>query len=236
MASADYFGEFARIMPYRVGGGNPPDNFVAMMTNGASGDINNIDFYQKRAPRAPFEQIRVVATKAADAAWRAVKKIEEYDENPLVTTRQREVTLKYRQTTEAEVERARKLLELPRNQREKLHKRAIQYANNTLRFADPEHPETEDVIVQAIRIGDQAIVSMPFEVLVEIGLEIKEKSPFPRTFLIELANGGYGYLPPPHQHELGGYETWLGTSRFEEDSSVILTQNLLEMLEELKTL
>jgi hypothetical protein len=74
---------------------------------------------------------------------------------------------------------------------------------------------------------------MRFEVLVEIGLEIKEKSPFPRTFLIELANGGYGYLPPPHQHELGGYETWLGTARFEEDSSVILTQNLLEMLEEL---
>mgnify|MGYP000131466340 CR=1 FL=1 len=26
MASADYFGEFARIMPYRVGGGNPPEN------------------------------------------------------------------------------------------------------------------------------------------------------------------------------------------------------------------
>jgi hypothetical protein len=236
MASADYFGQFARIMPYRVSGANPPENFVAMMTNGASGDINNIDFYGKRAPRAPFEQIRMVATKAADAAWRAVKKIEQYDENPLVAVRQREVTLKYRQTTEAEVERARKLLELPRKEREKLHKRAIQYANNTLRFADPEHPETEDVIVQAIRIGDQAIVSMPFEVLVEIGLDIKEKSPFPRTFLIELANGGYGYLPPPHQHELGGYETWIGTSRFEKDSSVILTRHLLEMLEELNTL
>ena len=236
MASADYFGEFARIMPYRVGGANPPDNFVAMMTNGASGDINNIDFYQKRAPRAPFEQIRVVATKAADAAWRAVKRIDEYDENPMVATRQREVTLKYRQTTEAEVERAQKLLALPRKEREKLNRRATQYANSTLRFADPEYPETESVIIQAIRIGDQAIVSMPFEVLVEIGLGIKKKSPFPHTFLIELANGGYGYLPPPNQHELGGYETWIGTSRFERDSSVILTQNLLEMLDELKTL
>jgi len=236
MASADYFGEFARIMPYRVGGGNPPDNFVAMMTNGASGDINNIDFCRKRAPRAPFEQIRVVATKTADAAWRAVKKIDEYDEDPLIATRQREVTLKHRKTTEAEVERARSILDLPRKEREKLNRRATQYANNTLRFADPKHPETEDVIVQAIRIGDQAIVSMPFEVLVEIGLEIKQKSPFPRTFLIELANGGFGYLPPPHQHELGGYETWIGTSRFEKGSSVILTRNLLEMLEELKAL
>ena len=39
--------------------------------------------------------------------------------------------------------------------------------------------------------------------------EIKAKSPAPRTFLIELANGSYGYLPPPNQVELGGYETWL---------------------------
>jgi hypothetical protein len=77
---------------------------------------------------------------------------------------------------------------------------------------------------------------MPFEVLVEIGLEIKEKSPFPHTFIIELANGGYGYLPPPNQHKLGGYETWLGTSRFEENASVVLTEQLLEMLEELRSL
>jgi hypothetical protein len=234
MASADYFGQFARLMPYRVGGGNPPDNFVAMMTNGASGDINNIDFHRTRPPRAPFEQIQVVATKAADAAWRAVKKIEEYDENPVIATREREVTLTYRTTSEADVERARKILDLPRKEREQLHKRATQYANAVLAYSEPGR--TEGVIIQAIRIGDQAIVSMPFEVLVEIGLEIKEKSPFPHTFLIELANGAYGYLPPPHQHELGGYETWIGTSRFEEDSSAILTQNLLEMLEELKTL
>ncbi len=233
MASADYFGQFARVMPYRVGGANPPENFVAMMTNGASGDINNIDFYGKRPPRAPFEQIQGVATKVADAAWRAVKKIEQYDENPLVATRQREVTLKYRQTSPAEVERARKLLEMPRKQREQIHSKATQYANATLAYADPDR--TENVIVQAIRIGDQAIVSMPFEVLVEIGLEIKQKSPFPHTFLIELANGSDGYLPPPQQHELGGYETWIGTSRFAEDSSVILTCNLLEMLEELKS-
>lgn len=236
MASADYFGEFARIMPFRVGGANPPNNFVAMMTNGTSGDINNIDFYQKRAPRAPFEQICVVATKAADAAWRAVKKIEEYDENPLIATCQREVTLKYRKPTKAEVERARTLMALSRKEREAINRRTTQYATNTLRFADSEQPETEDIIIQAIRIGDQAIVSMPFEVLVEIGLDIKQKSPFPHTFVIELANGGYGYLPPPNQHELGGYETWIGTSRFEEDSSVILTQNLLEMLDELESL
>jgi hypothetical protein len=97
-----------------------------------------------------------------------------------------------------------------------------------------EGPDETDVAIQAIRLGDQAIVSLPFEVLVEIGMELKEKSPFERTMIVELANGGFGYLPPPHQHELGGYETWLGTSKMEKQASVILTKHLLEMLEELK--
>ena len=50
--------------------------------------------------------------------------------------------------------------------------------------------------------------------------------------VIGLANGRHG-LPTPEQHQLGGYETWLGTSKVQEDTSVILTKNLLEMLAEL---
>lgn len=233
MASADYFGEFARIMPNRVGGYNPPEDFVAFINNGASGDINNIDFLRKRAPRAPFEQIRVVATKAADAAWRAVKKIEDYDENPLIAVRQREVTLKYRIPPAEDVAAAGKMMELSRKEREAINKRASAVSQRTLLHAGPERPADEKVLIQAMRIGEQAIVTMPFEVLVEIGLEIKEKSPFKRTMFVELANGSYGYLPPPNQHELGGYETWLGVSRFQVDASVILTRHLLEMLAEL---
>ncbi len=236
MASADYYGEFARIMPFRLRASKPPENFVAMMTNGTSGDINNIDFYRKRSPRAPFEQIQIVAHKTADAAWRAVKKIETYNENPKVAILQREVTLKYRTPSREQVDKAIELMKLTRKERDAINKRTGSVASNTISYASPEKERTESVIIQAVRIGDQAILSMPFEVLVEIGLEIKEKSPFPHTFTIELANGGYGYLPPPNQHKLGGYETWLGTSRFEKDSSVILVKNLLQMLAELKGL
>ncbi len=235
MASADYFGEFARVMPYRLGG-NPPENFVAFMTNGAAGDINNIDFSSTRAPRAPFEQCRIVAAKAADAAWRAVKKIETYEENPVIAMRQREVPLEYRQPTNDMIEQAKALLELTNKERNEINQRSTSNVNLTIEYSGADRPEPLPVLIQAIRIGDQAIVSMPFEVLVEIGLEIKEKSPFPHTFLIEQANGSHGYLPPPNQHELGGYETWLSSARFEKDSSVILTKNLLEMLGELREL
>lgn len=234
MVSADYFGEFARIMPYRLGGSSPPENFVAMMTNGTSGDINNNAFGITRAPRAPFEQVRIVASKAADAAWRATRDIE-YDDNPLIATRQREVELTYRAVNQSQVERALATLESIQKDGEEAHpKKAAQYARQIINFQEPRQPEP--VLIQAIRIGDQAIASFPFEVLVEIGLELKEKSPFKHTFVIELANGTYGYLPPPNQHKLGGYETWLGTSRFVPQSSVILVKNLLEMLDELHAL
>ena len=236
MASADYFGEFSRIMPYRLGGTNPPANFVAMMTNGASGDINNLVFTGSRAPRSPFEQIRIVATKTADASWRAVRKIENYDTKPLIATRQREIDLPYREPNEREISLAKGLLKRTRQEREAINSRTTSVATRVIEYAKPEHPRTEPVLIQAFRIGDQAIVSMPFEVLVEIGLEIKKKSLFEHTFLIELANGGYGYLPPPNQHKLGGYETWLGTSRFQPQSSEILIKHLLEMLQELKQL
>ncbi len=234
MASADYYGEFARIMPYRIGGSNPPANFVAFMTNGTSGDINNIDFEGKRPPRAPFEQVRIVAAKTADASYRAVKKIGEYNENPLIAMRQREVELRYRNMSVEEVEHALSLLKLPKADRAGLHDKALSYANATVQYSEPD--KTEKVIIQAIRIGELAIVSLPFEVFVEIGLEIKEKSPFPDTFTISLANGSLGYLPTPRQLELGGYETWIGTSKFEKDSSEILTRQLLEMLAELRAL
>jgi len=236
MASADYFGEFARVMPYRIGGSNPSPDFVALITNGSSGDINNIDFLGTRAPRAPFEQVRIVAAKAADTAWRAVRKIEAYDADPLVAMRQRVVSLEHRRPSQADVERAMKMLDLPRKEREAINDRSTSVATTTVAYAGEDRPSAESVIVQAIRIGDQAIVSMPFEVLVEIGLEIKERSPFPHTFLIELANGSYGYLPPPRQIPLGGYETWLGVSRFEESASVKLTEALLDMLGELRAL
>ena len=229
--SADYFGEFSRLMPTRLRGG---DNFVAMMTNGTSGDINNIPFGITRPPREPFEQIRIVAQKAADAAWFARRKIEEHRSNASLGMVQREVTLKYRRPTEEQLAEAKKVLAVTDEEEvKKLPRLAQHYARNTVRAAEREE-DTLTVIVQAIRIGDFAVCTIPFEVFAEIGLDLKARSPFPQTMVVSAANGRYGYLPTPEQHKLGGYETWLGTNYVEKDASVILTDNLLEMLAELK--
>jgi hypothetical protein len=79
-----------------------------------------------------------------------------------------------------------------------------------------KYPRTVKVKLQAFRVGELGIVAIPCEVFVEIGLEIKKKSPLKATFTIELANGYNGYLPTPEQHKLGGYETWRARSAYLE--------------------
>jgi neutral ceramidase len=53
--------------------------------------------------------------------------------------------------------------------------------------------------------------------------------------VVGMAKGRHGYLPTPEHHKLGGYETWLGTCYVEEQASVILTKNMLELAEELRS-
>ncbi len=228
--SADYFGEFSRLVANRIGGSNPPEDFLGILSNGTSGDINNIDFDGTRPPRAKFEQMKLVASKVADEVWRATRDLE-YESDLEVGILERRVTLRYRKPDDALVKRAREILAMNEEERKSLPRLAEHYAVRTL--STLEKPDTVDVAIQAIRLGDQAIFAMPFEVLVEIGMDLKKESPLKHAMIIELANGAFGYLPPPHQHELGGYETWLGTSKVQKDASVILTKHLLEMIGEL---
>ena len=65
-----------------------------------------------------------------------------------------------------------------------------------------------EVVVQALRIGDIAIATTPCETYAVTGLKIKAASPLRDCMVIELANGGDGYIPPPEQHLFGGYNTW----------------------------
>jgi neutral ceramidase len=228
--SADYFGEFARLMPSRV---RADENFVAMISNGASGDINNIPFGVTRPPREPFEQIRIVAGKVADAAWTAQRKIAKHQGDVRLGMIQREIVLKFRKPSAQDIAEAKAVLAMKDKAAiEQLPRLAKNYAGSVISAAErPE--ETLTVKVQVIRIGDLVVCGIPFETFVETGLDLKKRSPFPQTMVVGLANARHGYLPTPEQHLLGGYETWLGTNIVQEDASVIITNQLLEMMAEL---
>lgn len=60
---------------------------------------------------------------------------------------------------------------------------------------------------QAFAIGDDiALVGIPGEPFVEIGLQVKESSPFEHTLFCGYTNVGWAYIPMPDAYPLGGYE------------------------------
>lgn len=87
--------------------------------------------------------------------------------------------------------------------------------------------------VQVLRIRDIAIGTSPCETFAEIGLEFKQRSPLPHSFMVSLVHGYIGYLPTPRHFELGGYETWPGTNYLEPQASVKLLDALIGMTAEL---
>jgi hypothetical protein len=60
--------------------------------------------------------------------------------------------------------------------------------------------------VQALRVGELGIAGVPGEFFCELGLEIKRRSPFAQTMVIELANDSVGYIPTRRAFEEGAYE------------------------------
>jgi hypothetical protein len=56
------------------------------------------------------------------------------------------------------------------------------------------------------RVGELVLVAMGAEVFNEIGIGIKELSPFAHTLVSTVSNGCIGYLPTAKEHALGGYE------------------------------
>ena len=89
--------------------------------------------------------------------------------------------------------------------------------------------------VQVLRIGDLAIVGVPGECFTSLGIEIKRRSPFRHTCVVELANDWIGYIPDAPAYDLGGYQLWMGLhSWVARGTGERIVAESVEMLEELR--
>jgi len=85
--------------------------------------------------------------------------------------------------------------------------------------------------VTAVKVGDVAFVGFGCEMLTEIGMAVKEASPYKYTFVVTHCNGSAGYLPPKPLYKEGGYE--VRTSRFAPDAADMVVKQALKMLYEM---
>ena len=229
--SADYFGVFADRVRQLLGADRNDPPFVGILTNGTSGDINNIDWLHKPQKRfAPYEKMQQVADLVAGAVYKAHEKLIFHNWVKL-NALQNELTLAVRKPTGKQISYAQMILEKPEDAKP-YHRHEKVYARRTFQMQDT--PAEISVVLQTFSIGNLGICAIPFEVFVEIGLEMKAKSPFEQTFTISHANGSYGYLPTAAQHELGGYETWLGTNMVEIQAAPKIVRMLISMFSRMK--
>ncbi len=226
--SADYFAVFANHLNERLHAGKANPNFVGVLSNGTSGDVNNINF-RSRGPALPgFEKMQRVGELVARRVHEAMANIQYHSQLSLAAASS-ELTLGVRKPTPEMLAYAEKILKQPETT-PKYHAQERVYAERIKLQA--EAGDTVDVPLQVLRMGPLGIAAIPFEVFTETGLEIKQRSPLQPSFTMELANGSFGYLPTPAQHELGGYETWLGTNKVEIEASNKIVQKLMELFEQ----
>jgi hypothetical protein len=203
-----------------------------MMANGTSGDANNINFRNPQPGKKPYEQMRYVAEDVAAKVSVALQKLTWQSEAPLAA-KYRELDVKWRAIPDDLIAWAKETeANAPRIQGGKADL-PLAYAGRVQRLAKAS-PETK-FPAQILRIGDICIGSSPCETFAETGVEFRKRSPFAKSFMVELAHGYYGYMPTPRHFELGGYETWPGTNNTESQASVKLMNTLLEMAAEVKS-
>jgi hypothetical protein len=205
--SADYFGLFCEGLKQRIAPEPAPGKpaFVGILSHGCSGDIYRVDYTvpEKDRPQPTIEQYTGGLLDVAMAAYKTIQYRDDVD----LAMAERRMTLNYRVPDKQRFEWAQRIVEGMGGRPAKTPTEV--YAREQIILHERQHTE---IVVQALRIGDIGIATTPNETYAVTGLKIKAASPLPNNMVIELANGGDGYIPPPEQHLFGGYNTWAARS------------------------
>ncbi|MEO1995320.1 MAG: hypothetical protein ABGZ17_08595, partial [Planctomycetaceae bacterium] len=201
--SADYYGRFCEGLKQRVA---PGSDFVGIMSHGCSGDIWRRDYTLPPSERQTDQLIDGYTNGLLDIALQAYGGIR-YRQDADVAMAERRMVLKYRVPDQQRLEWAQRIVAEMGDRPVKTRPEVYALEQIILH----ERKQTE-IVVQGLRIGDIGIATTPTETYAITGLKIKAASPLPYNMVIELANGGDGYIPPPEQHLFGGYNTWAARS------------------------
>jgi hypothetical protein len=221
--SADYPGALARILA-----GYKGPEMLTLFANGACGNLNHIDVNWAAPQSGPHEAHRI-GTILAAAVFQAYKQLQPVTPGPL-RIRSRLVKLPVREFTPEELEQARADVRTATDANRVGFMKLVR-GYRVLDSAAREGKPIE-VEVQVVALGNEvAWVSLPGEMFVELGLQLKRRSPFRYTFLAELANGSIGYVPDRRSYAEGNYEP--ESARCAPGSGETIVEAAVGLLEEL---
>jgi len=188
---------------------------------GASGSTHNLDL---KAVEAMTRINRAVADALDQATERPVAR---------VAGKRKEITLKVRSFDEAKDDAA--VVEYcTKRQPAPYHEKTIEIFRAMRKKLAPRQGEERKSWVQAVVLGDVALVGVPGEFFTLLGREIKVRSPYRYTYVFELANDYVGYIPDARAFDRGGYQVWTGLhSYLEKGSGERIVETAVELLESL---
>lgn len=203
--------------------------FVSLFGTGTCGDINHIDVSRDDQLKGHAEAERL-GTALAETVLASLPKLEE-QKTPALAVRQKAIEVPAQQFTAEETKAAaanmakigtRELSFLEQVETNKIVDISERYASGTV-----------PIEVQAIRLSpDVAIVALPGEVFVELGLAIKQASPFKTTLVIELCNDVPAYIPTKKAFAEGSYE--IVNSRITTGGGEKMAETAISLLKELQ--
>ena len=190
--SADYPGHLANELRREFG-----EKFISVFGTGTCGDINHIDVSGRRRNHARLigQQLAVSVLSARPREPIAIASL------AAISGR---LTLPLRSVSDGQVASAR--ANIPKIGTSELPFLTQVDTVSTLDLS--RRGPTLDAEVQVFRLHQElAIVLLPGEVFVELGLAIKQASPFKHTLVIELSNDNPAYIPTEKAFKEGSYET-----------------------------
>jgi neutral ceramidase len=178
-------------------------NFVSIFANGTCGNINHVDSNWAEPQKGTNESARIGTILASDV-FKAFTHLKPITPGKL-RVHSEVVALDLPQLAPGDLERASNIVAQIGS------RPAPKFLDQVFAFkaldVGARNGEPHKVEVQVIALGDDiAWVSLPGEIFVELGLEIKKRSPFKHTFIAELANGSIGYIPNKKAYDEGNYE------------------------------
>jgi hypothetical protein len=219
--SADYAAPLCELLAKFKG----PD-MVTVFGTGACGDINHIDPSTAR-PQEGLGEARRIGTILAGEIIKTYARLEPLPDATL-RVKSTKLQLGLPEIKPGDVEWAREVILKPSKARMTMDRvKAFKVLDTAARKGQPVEVE-----VQVVTLGDDlAWVSMPGELFVDLGLQIKKSSPFKNTVIVELANGATGYLPTSRAFAEGNYEPT--NARTAPGSGEMLVRAALDLLFEL---
>lgn len=218
--SGDYPYYLQEALKARLGEG-----FVSLFGIGACGDINHIDVSGKTVLKTEYIG-RTLAETILDELPN-LKPVEQ----PSLAMASQTVHVPLRQYTPEQVAWARASMKDATTAGKPFARRAEAY--NVL-AVEMLPGDTLPIAVRVIRLGPEvAVVGLPGEVFVDLGLAIKAASPFAHTLVLELAGDAPGYIPTRKAFAEGSYET--ENCRIQPGGGERMVEVAIELLQQLNS-